>query len=205
MARYTGPRVRVSRRIGFNVFENRKGDKALQDRPYPPGENGRKRVRETDYGTQLKEKQKVRYMYGVLEKQFRNYYKEASRMPGITGENFLILLESRLDNVIYRAGFASSRPQARQLVSHRHFKLNGKFVDVPSHKVKPGDVIEIKRKQVKDLIIIQHTIDTGQDNVIPSWLDVDNKKKYVKINQHHQEMMQVQQIEEQLIVELYSK
>ena len=113
MARYTGPRVRVSRRIGFNVFENRKGDKALQDRPYPPGENGRKRVRETDYGTQLKEKQKVRYMYGVLEKQFRNYYKEATRMPGITGENLLILLESRLDNVIYRAGFASTRPQAR--------------------------------------------------------------------------------------------
>ena len=142
MARYTGPRVRVSRRIGFNVFENRKGDKALQDRPYPPGENGRKRARETDYGTQLKEKQKVRYMYGVLEKQFRNYYKEATRMNGITGENLLILLESRLDNVIYRAGFASTRPQARQLVSHRHFKLNGKFVDVPSHQVKPGDVIE---------------------------------------------------------------
>ena len=113
MARYTGPRVRVSRRIGFNVFENRKGDKALQDRPYPPGENGRKRSRETDYGTQLKEKQKVRYMYGVLEKQFRNYYKEATRMDGITGENLLVLLESRLDNVIYRAGFAATRPQAR--------------------------------------------------------------------------------------------
>ena len=169
MARYTGPRVRVSRRIGFNVFENRKGDKALQDRPYPPGENGRKRARETDYGTQLKEKQKVRYMYGVLEKQFRNYYKEASRMNGITGENLLILLESRLDNVIYRAGFASTRPQARQLVSHRHFKLNGKFVDVPSHQVKAGDVIEIKDSS-QDLIVIQHTIDTGQDYVIPSWL-----------------------------------
>ena len=97
MARYTGPRVRVSRRIGFNVFENRKGDKALQDRPYPPGENGKKRMRETDYGTQLKEKQKVRYMYGVMEKQFRNYYKEATRMPGITGENLLVLLESRID------------------------------------------------------------------------------------------------------------
>ena len=135
MARYTGPRVRVSRRLGFNVFENKKGDKALQDRPYPPGENGRKRMRETDYGTQLKEKQKVRYMYGIMEKQFRNYYKEASRMAGITGENLLILLESRLDNVIYRAGFASSRPQARQLVSHRHFRLNGKLVDIPSIQV----------------------------------------------------------------------
>ncbi len=184
MARYTGPRVRVSRRIGFNVFENRKGDKALQDRPYPPGE--------------------VRYMYGVLEKQFRNYYKEATRMPGITGENLLVLLESRLDNVIYRAGFASTRPQARQLVSHRHFKLNGKFVDVPSHKVKPGDVIEIKDAS-KDLIIIQHTIDTGQDNVIPSWLDVDNKKKSVKINAEPSRGDASSQIEEQLIVELYSK
>ena len=130
MARYTGPRVRVSRRLGFNVFENRKGDKALQDRPYPPGENGKKRMRETDYGTQLKEKQKVRYMYGVLEKQFRNYYKEATRMPGITGENLLVLLESRIDNVIYRAGFAATRPQARQLVSHRHFKLNGKLISI---------------------------------------------------------------------------
>ena len=145
MARYTGPRVRVSRRIGFNVFENKKGDKALQDRPYPPGENGRKRVRETDYGTQLKEKQKVRYMYGILEKQFRNYYKEASRMPGITGENLLILLESRLDNVIYRAGFASTRPQARQIASHRHLKLNGSLVDVPSIQIKPGDKIELKK------------------------------------------------------------
>ena len=155
MARYTGPRVRVSRRIGFNVFENRKGDKALQDRPYPPGENGRKRARETDYGTQLKEKQKVRYMYGVLEKQFRNYYKEASRMNCITGENLLILLESRLDNVIYRAGFASTRPQARQLVSHRHFKLNGKFVDVPSHQVKAGDVIATTQILCKEKGIVQ--------------------------------------------------
>ncbi len=192
MARYTGPRVRVSRRIGFNVFENRKGDKALQDRPYPPGENGRKRARETDYGTQLKEKQKVRYMYGVLEKH------------GITGENLLILLESRLDNVIYRAGFASTRPQARQLVSHRHFKLNGKFVDVPSHQVKAGDVIEIKDSS-QDLIVIQHTIDTGQDYVIPSWLDVDSKKKIVKIAASPTRNDASSQIEEQLIVELYSK
>ena len=176
MARYTGPRVRVSRRIGFNVFENRKGDKALQDRPYPPGENGKKRMRETDYGTQLKEKQKVRYMYGVMEKQFRNYYKEATRMPGITGENLLVLLESRIDNVIYRAGFASTRPQARQLVSHRHFKLNGSLVDIPSIQVKPGDRIELK-DQSNDLIVIQHTIDTGQDREPVSWLKIDEKKK----------------------------
>ena len=144
MARYTGPRNRIARRIGFNVFENKKGDKALQDRPYPPGENGRKRIRETDYGTQLKEKQKVRYMYGLMEKQFRNYYKQASRQPGITGENLLRLLESRLDNVVYRAGFALTRPQARQLVNHRHFKVNGNFVDIPSLQVNVGDEIELK-------------------------------------------------------------
>ena len=204
MARYTGPRVRVSRRIGFNVFENKKGDKALQDRPYPPGENGRKRMRETDYGTQLKEKQKVRYMYGVMEKQFRNYYKLASRMPGITGENLLILLESRLDNVIYRSGFASSRPQARQLVSHRHFKVNGKLVDIPSIQVKEGDKIEIKDKS-QDLIIIQHSIDTGQDREQASWLNVDKNKKNIEVLSAPSRIDASQQIEEQLIVELYSK
>ena len=143
-------------------------------------------------------------MYGVLEKQFRNYYKEATRMEGITGENLLVLLESRLDNVIYRAGFAATRPQARQLVSHRHFKLNGKFVDVPSHQVNTGDVIEIKDAS-KDMIIIQHTIDTGQDYVIPSWLDVDSKKKAVKIAAAPTRNDASSQIEEQLIVELYSK
>ena len=204
MARYTGPRVRVSRRIGFNVFENKKGDKALQDRPYPPGENGRKRVRETDYGTQLKEKQKVIYMYGILEKQFRNYYKEASRMPGITGENLLVLLESRLDNVIYRAGFASTRPQARQLASHRHLKLNGSLVDIPSIQVKPGDKIELKDSS-QNMIVVQHTIDTGQDNEVPSWLSVDNSKKSIEILSLPSRGEISHQIEEQLIVELYSK
>ena len=134
MARYTGPRVRVSRRIGFNVFENRKGDKALQDRPYPPGENGKKRMRETDYGTQLKEKQKVRYMYGVMEKQFRNYFKKASQMKGETGLNLLVMLESRLDNVIYKLGFAPTRPAARQLVSHGHFLVNNKKVNICIYK-----------------------------------------------------------------------
>ncbi len=204
MARYTGPRVRVSRRIGFNVFENKKGDKALQDRPYPPGENGRKRMRETDYGTQLKEKQKVRYMYGVMEKQFRNYYKKAARMSGITGENLLILLESRLDNVIYRSGFASSRPQARQLVSHRHFKINGKLVDIPSIQVKQGDKIEIKDKS-QDMILVQHSIDTGQDREEAAWLKVDKNKKNIEVLSTPSRSDASHQIEEQLIVELYSK
>ncbi len=204
MARYTGPRVRVSRRLGFNVFENKKGDKALQDRPYPPGENGRKRMRETDYGTQLKEKQKVRYMYGIMEKQFRNYYEKASRMSGITGENLLILLESRLDNVVYRASFASSRPQARQLVSHRHFRLNGKLVDIPSIQVKPGDKIEIKNSS-ENMISIQHSLDTSQDREEASWLNVDKNKKSIEILSTPSRNDASQQIEEQLIVELYSK
>ena len=143
-------------------------------------------------------------MYGVMEKQFRNYYKLASRMPGITGENLLILLESRLDNVIYRSGFASSRPQARQLVSHRHFKVNGKLVDIPSIQVKQGDKIEIKDKS-QDLILIQHSIDTGQDREEASWLNVDKNKKNIEVLSTPSRSDASQQIEEQLIVELYSK
>ena len=204
MARYTGPRNRIARRIGFNVFENKKGDKALQDRPYPPGENGRKRIRETAYGTQLKEKQKVRYMYGLMEKQFRNYYKQASRQPGITGENLLRLLESRLDNVVYRAGFALTRPQARQLVNHRHFKVNGNFVDIPSLQVNVGDEIELKSGS-QSMVLIQHAIDTGQDRVIPGWIQVDQKKKSMGIKALPSRNESSSQIEEQLIVELYSK
>jgi len=209
LARNLDPKCKQCRREGEKLFL--KGEKCFTDkcgiekRSYPPGQHGQRRGgRLSDYGVQLREKQKLRKIYGILEKQFRSYYAEADRLKGVTGENLLQLLESRLDNVIYRAGFASTRPQARQLVSHRHFKLNGKFVDVPSHKVKPGDVIEIKDAS-KDLIIIQHTIDTGQDNVIPSWLDVDNKKKSVKINAEPSRGDASSQIEEQLIVELYSK
>ena len=203
MARYTGPKTKISRKFGEPLFGE---DRTLEKKNYPPGQHGnnKRRAKKSEYAVQLMEKQKAKYTYGILEKQFRNYYKEASRMNGITGENLLILLESRLDNVIYRAGFASTRPQARQLVSHRHFKLNGKFVDVPSHQVKAGDVIEIKNAS-QDLIVIQHTIDTGQDYVVPSWLDVDNKKKTVKIAASPTRNDASSQIEEQLIVELYSK
>jgi len=204
MSRYTGPRNRITRRLGFNVFENKKGDKALQDRPYPPGENGRKRIRETDYGLQLKEKQKVRYMYGLMEKQFRNYYKKASRQPGITGENLLMLLESRLDNVVYRAGFSNTRPQSRQLVSHRHFKLNGRFVDIPSIQVKVGDKIELKNNS-NNMISIQHAIDTGKDKIMPEWITVDINKKTIDITSTPSRSDVSSQIQEQLIVELYSK
>ena len=203
MARYTGPRARVCRRLEFPVFESPKFGNPRKN--YPPGQHGNSRRRKlSNYGIQLREKQRIKYLYGLLEKQFRNYFKKSQKKDGPTGENLLIMLESRLDNTIFRLGFAPTRRSARQLVSHRHFKLNGKFVDIPSHKVKPGDVIEIKDAS-QDLIIIQHTIDTGQDNVIPSWLDVDNKKKSVKINAEPSRGDASSQIEEQLIVELYSK
>ena len=139
-----------------------------------------------------------------MEKQFRNYYKTASRMTGITGVNLLILLESRLDNVIYRSGFASSRPQARQLVSHRHFKLNGKLVDIPSIQIQPGDKIELKESS-QNIISIQHSIDTGQDREEANWLNVDKNKKNIEVLSQPSRNDASQQIEEQLIVELYSK
>ena len=161
-------------------------------------------MRETDYGLQLKEKQKVRYMYGLVEKQFRNYYKQASRQPGITGENLLVLLESRLDNIVYRAGFATTRPQARQLVNHRHFKVNGKFVDIPSFQVKVGDKIELKSTSI-NMISIQHSLDTGKDKVVPGWISVDENKKVITINSTPSREDVSSQIQEQLIVELYSK
>jgi len=131
MARYTGPKVKISRRLGVNIFENEKGSRALERRPYPPGEHGRSRRRQpSEYLLQLQEKQKAKYIYGVLEKQFANMYKEASRQKGVTGENLLRMLELRLDNVVFRAGWASTRPQARQFVNHGLVKVNGRRVDV---------------------------------------------------------------------------
>ena len=169
-----------------------------------PGQHADKKARLSDYGLQLREKQKLKRIYGVLEKQFRLYYKKAASKKGSTGENLLNMLESRLDNVIYRAGFASTRPQARQIASHRHLKLNGSLVDIPSIQVKPGDKIELKDNS-QNMIIVQHTIDTGQDNEIPSWLSVDNNKKTIEVLSLPSRGDISHQIEEQLIVELYSK
>ena len=204
MARYTGPRVRVSRRIGFNVFENRKGDKALQDRPYPPGENGRKRVRETDYGTQLKEKQKVRYMYGVLEKQFRNYYKKAASSKGNTGENLLSLLEKRLDNVVYRMGFGCTRAEARQMVSHKAFMVNGSTVNIPSYQVQPGDEIEV-RESKKGHLRIAAALKIAATREECDWLEVDDKNLKGVFKSVPDRTDLSAEINENLIVELYSK
>ena len=143
MARYTGPMTKKSRRLGTDLVGN---DKAFERRPYPPGVHGRGRTKDSEYSLQLKEKQKARYAYGVLEKQFRRYYEEADRHPGKTGDRLLQILESRLDNVVYRAGFASTRRQARQLVVHGHFLVNGQRVNIPSYRVRAHDIIDVAEK-----------------------------------------------------------
>jgi small subunit ribosomal protein S4 len=172
-------------------------------RPYPPGEHGRGRIRESDYLIQLREKQKLRVMYGVLERQFRGYYREAARRPGITGDNLLQMLEQRLDNVVWRSGLAATRPQARQLVNHGHFQVNGKKVDIPSYQVKPGDVVTVKEKS-KEAIVIQHAVDT-QGRETPSWMSVDLGERRVAVDSHPRRDQIDTDINEQLIVELYSK
>jgi small subunit ribosomal protein S4 len=205
MARYTGPKVRISRRLGINVFENTKGAKALERRPFPPGTHGRTRRRGagSEYLLQLQEKQKAKYIYGVLERQFRKTYEEANRLAGPTGENLLRLLELRLDNVVYRAGFANTRPQARQFVSHGLILVNGKRVNIPSARVKKGDVISLSTK-ARDMIVIQHNIDT-LDRSLVGWLENGDGGKQVTVRtEPAREHIDVP-VREQLIVELYSK
>ena len=201
MARNTGPKCKACRRARTQLCQSKRC--ATERRPYPPGEHGRGRVRESDYQVQLREKQKLRTMYGVLERQFRRYYNEAARRPGITGENILQMLEQRLDNVVWRSGFAATRPQARQLVNHGHFQVNGKKVDIPSYQVQPGEVISTKERS-KDLIVIQHSVDT-QDRLLPDWLVVDVDDRKITINDRPRRDQIDTDINEQLIVELYSK
>jgi small subunit ribosomal protein S4 len=205
MARYTGPKVRISRRLGINIFENAKGTKALERRPFPPGAHGRTRRRSSDgeYLSQLQEKQKAKYIYGVLERQFRNIFDEAVRRNGPTGENILSLLELRLDNVVYRAGWAATRPQARQFVSHGLVKIDGKRVNIPSYTLAKGEVVSLSDK-ARNMIIIQHNIDTlGRTPV--AWLDAQDGGKAVSVRElPTREQIDVP-VKEQLIVELYSK
>jgi small subunit ribosomal protein S4 len=201
MARYTGPKCKACRRARTQLCQSKRC--ASERRPYPPGEHGRGRVRESDYQIQLREKQKLRTMYGVLEKQFRRYYIEAARRPGITGENLLQMLEQRLDNVVWRSGMAATRPQARQLVNHGHFQVNGRKVDIPSFQVSPGDVISIKDRS-KDLIVIQHSVDT-QDRLVPDWMSVNADDRQINVNDRPRRDQIDTDINEQLIVELYSK
>ena len=207
MARYTGPVCRLCRREKMKLFL--KGPKCdsmkcpIERRPYPPGDHGRGRIRESEYMIQLREKQKARRIYGVLEKQFRRLYEEATRQKGITGENLLRMLELRLDNVAYRAMFGASRNQARQLVRHGHISVNGKRVTIPSYQVRKGDVIEL-RERARDMIVVRHNLDT-LDRTVPPWLERDPDGTKVTVRDLPlREHIDVP-VREQLIVELYSK
>jgi small subunit ribosomal protein S4 len=205
MARYTGPKVRVSRRLSTNIFENEKGRKALERRPFPPGQHGRTRRRNagSEYLAQMQEKQKAKYIYGVLERQFRRTYEEANRLQGPTGENLLRLLEQRLDNVVFRAGWGETRPQARQFVSHGKVLVNGKRVDIPSFRVKKGDVVSLHPK-ARNMIVIQHNIDVLDRRVV-GWLEAGDGGKQVTVRDLPQRDHIDVPVREQLIVELYSK
>jgi small subunit ribosomal protein S4 len=205
MARYTGPKVRVSRRLATNIFENEKGRKALERRPFPPGQHGRTRRRNagSEYLAQLQEKQKAKYIYGVLERQFRRMYEEANRLQGPTGENLLRLLETRLDNVVFRAGWAETRPQARQFVSHGKILVNGKRVDIASFRVSKGDVVSLHPK-ARNMIVIQHNIDV-LDRRMVGWLEAGDAGKQVTVRDLPQREHIDVPVREQLIVELYSK
>jgi small subunit ribosomal protein S4 len=201
MARYTGPRTKVSRRARQLLDDNKA--KYFDRRPYPPGEHGRGRIRESQYLVQLREKQKLKFIYGVLEKQFRRYYKEAARQSGITGNVLLQILETRLDNVVYRSGLASTRPQARQLVNHGHFLVNGKRVDIPSYQVRKDDVVSVKERSL-EILPIMMAIDTG-DRTVPEWMDVNAQERTITIRDLPSREQIDTQIQEQLVVELYSK
>ena len=201
MARYTGPRTKKSRRARQLLDDNKK--KYFDRRPYPPGEAGRARIRESDYLVQLREKQKLRHIYGVLERQFRRYYQTAARQKGITGETLLRLLETRLDNVVYRAGFARTRQQARQLVNHGHFRVNGKKVDIPSYQVREGDEVSM-RERSRDMLVVQHAVDT-MEFTIPEWLSVNQDERTVVVSELPSRAQIDVPVNEQLIVELYSK
>ena len=201
MARYTGPKTKIARKFGEAIFGE---DKNFEKRNYPPGQHGnaRRRGKKSEYATQLMEKQKAKYTYGILERQFRNLFKDAQSASGITGEILLQLCESRLDNVVYRMGVSNSRSGARQLVSHRHITVNGELVNIPSFRLKEGDVVSVREKS-KSLVAIEDAL--ASNNNVFEWLTWNNDTKtgtFVKIP----ERLQIpENIKEQLIVELYSK
>lgn len=187
-----------------------KGERCLSDkcaferRPYPPGERGRGRIKESEYAKQLREKQKVKRTYGLLEKQFRGYYKKAARQKGITGENLLRLLEIRFDDIIYRAGFAFSRAEARQLVGHGHFTINGRRVNIPSYRLKAGDVFTLA-SGAKAADRVREAANAGSKGIIPEWLEIDSKNLTGKVKDLPTREQIAMPVHEQLIVELYSK
>lgn len=208
MARYTGPSCRLCRREGVELFlkgERCYTDKcAIKRRSYPPGQHGQGRIKVSDYGVQLREKQKVRRIYGILENQFRGYFEMADRMKGVTGENLLFILERRLDNVAYRLGFAASRDEARQLVRHGHFTLNGRKVNIPSIQVKAGDIVQLREKSRK-IAVITESLEAVVRRGIPQWLELDKDAFKGTVKQMPVREDITMPIQEQLIVELYSK
>ena len=208
MARYTGPVCRLCRREGAKLYL--KGDRCYSDscsftkRSYAPGQHGQARKKVSEYGLQLREKQRARRVYGVLEGQFRTYFDKADRQKGITGENLLVLLERRLDDVENRLGFAASRTQARQLVRHRHFTVNGKRVDIPSYQIKPGDVIQVKETS-KQSPLIKEIAEAVTTKTTPAWLEVQAEEMIGKIVRYPNRDEIDTPIQEHLIVELYSR
>lgn len=206
MARYLGPKLKLSRREGTDLFL-KSGVRAIDSKckiDTAPGQHGARRGRLSDYGVQLREKQKVRRMYGVLEKQFRNYYKDAARIKGNTGENLLQLLEQRLDNVVYRMGFASTRAEARQLVSHKAIMVNGRCVNIPSFNVSAEDVVSVREKAKKQARIVA-ALELADQREKPTWIEVDSNKMEGTFKRVPERTDLSAEINEQLIVELYSK
>jgi small subunit ribosomal protein S4 len=208
MARYTGADCRLCRREKMKLFL--KGSKCespkcpIESRPYPPGDHGRGRTKESEYLLQLREKQKAKRVYGVLEKQFRGYYAEANRRTGKTGEELLRILESRLDNVVYRAGFAHSRDAARQLVTHGHFVVNGRKVDIPSYRVSPNDIVEVREKSRELTPFVIAQAEAGS-RPVPAWLEVISTRLRILVHSLPERPVIDTPVQEQLIVELYSK
>ena len=203
MARYKGPRARICRRLDFPAFESSKFS-ALR-KSYPPGQHGdSRRSKLSNYGVQLREKQRIKYLYGILEKQFRNYFKKAVKKNGPTGDNLLIMLESRLDNTVYRLGLASTRRAARQIVSHKHILVNNHIVNIPSYNLSSGDVIQIRDKSKKNNIFQDSMRRIQGDNPMP-WLSLDKSKLTGTFEQVPEREQISEPINEQLVVELYSK
>ena len=199
MARYTGPVWKISRRLGFSTLEN---GKELIRRPFAPGQHGQRRRKMSNYGLQLHEKQKVRFTYGITEKQFKRIFKDATKLPGKAGENFLYLLESRLDSLVYRAGFATTRRQARQLVNHRHIVVDGGKVDIPSYRVKPGQVITLRDKSI-NLQIVKDALEASVSKKEFIAFNADKLEvTYTRLPQRSEIMSD---IKENLIVEFYSR
>ena len=201
MARYTGPTSKIARRFNEPIFGP---DKALNKKAYPPGQHGRgRRKKQSEYAVQLMEKQKVKYMYGMLEKQFENLFHKAAALPGITGDNLLALLEARLDNAVYRLGIASTRRAARQLVGHKHITVNGEVVNIPSYHLRPGDIVAVREKS-KSLEAITTSLSVRNARQF-SWLEWDGKEMAGKFTIAPARELIPEKITEQLIVELYSK